>query len=168
WSEAPKVCRDAFTYIQNIVKDFVPEAEFNEMLSAIYMEGQRMSWHDDGEKGVSPVIASLSLGSPAEMKFRRKQKKKESKLSKLKNVAEQTNTSASTNLGTRKNKSRANKRKKLNDGNLSQDNQYKPSIDENNSSKGEKEKDSEKVESETHKVEQIAESITKIQIPSFK
>lgn len=44
------------------------------------MEGQRMSWYDDGEKGVGPVIASLSLGFYAEMKFRQKPKKKASKL----------------------------------------------------------------------------------------
>ncbi|RIA85850.1 hypothetical protein C1645_780964, partial [Glomus cerebriforme] len=34
------------------------------------MEDQKMSWHDDGERGVGPVVASLSMGSPAEMKFR--------------------------------------------------------------------------------------------------
>ncbi|CAG8434291.1 1549_t:CDS:2 [Funneliformis mosseae] len=76
WSSAPKVCKDSFVYMQNIVRNFiVPKAKFNQMLSAIYMEGQKMSWHDDGDKGVGPVIATLSLGSSAEMKFRRKVKK---------------------------------------------------------------------------------------------
>ncbi|RIA79160.1 hypothetical protein C1645_794794, partial [Glomus cerebriforme] len=38
----------------------------------MYMEEQKISWYDDGEKGVSPVVANLSMGSPAEMKFRTK------------------------------------------------------------------------------------------------
>lgn len=25
--------------------------DFNEILSVLYREGQKMSWHDDGEKG---------------------------------------------------------------------------------------------------------------------
>jgi len=66
--------------MQNIVKDLIPEAKFNQMLSAIYMEGQRMSWHDDSEKGVEPVITSLSLGSYAEMKFRQKPNNNATKL----------------------------------------------------------------------------------------
>lgn len=31
-----------------------------------------MSWHDDGEEGLGPVVASLSLGSSAEMSWRAK------------------------------------------------------------------------------------------------
>lgn len=27
--------------------------EFNEILSVMYREGQKMSWHDDGEYGMS-------------------------------------------------------------------------------------------------------------------
>lgn len=45
---------------------------FNEILSVAYFEGQQMGYHDDGETGVSSVVASLSLGSPATMKFRPK------------------------------------------------------------------------------------------------
>lgn len=78
WKDAPKVCNDTLEYVKKIIENFVPEVsyDFNQMLVAIYMEGQRMSWHDDGEKGVGPIIVSLSLGSPAEMKVRRKLKKK--------------------------------------------------------------------------------------------
>ncbi|CAB4393692.1 hypothetical protein RhiirA1_531135 [Rhizophagus irregularis] len=78
WKDAPKVCNDTLDYVKKIIENFVPEVshDFNQMLVAIYMEGQRMSWHDDGEKGVGPIIVSLSLGSPAEMKVRRKLKKK--------------------------------------------------------------------------------------------
>lgn len=31
--------------------------DFNEVLSVLYREGQKMSWHDDGEPGTSPVMA---------------------------------------------------------------------------------------------------------------
>ncbi|WVQ94541.1 hypothetical protein IAU59_001620 [Kwoniella sp. CBS 9459] len=48
------------------------EVRFNEILSVMYREGQKMSWHDDGEKGLGHVVASLSLGSPAIMSFRLK------------------------------------------------------------------------------------------------
>ena len=43
---------------------------FNELLTAAYMEKQAMGFHTDGERGLGPVVASLSMGSPAIMKFR--------------------------------------------------------------------------------------------------
>lgn len=52
-----------------VLDDFV---EFNEVLSVLYREGQKMSWHDDGEVGLGPVVASLSLGSSATMSWRPK------------------------------------------------------------------------------------------------
>lgn len=63
WKDAPKVCNDTLDYVKKIIESFVPEVshDFNQMLVAtIYMEGQRMSWHDDGEKGVGPIIVSLT------------------------------------------------------------------------------------------------------------
>jgi alkylated DNA repair dioxygenase AlkB len=44
--------------------------EFNEILSAAYMERQKMAFHSDNEIGLGPVVAGLSLGSPALMHFR--------------------------------------------------------------------------------------------------
>ena len=43
---------------------------FNELLTAAYMEKQAMGFHTDGERGLGPIVASLSMGSPAIMKFR--------------------------------------------------------------------------------------------------
>lgn len=43
---------------------------FNELLNAAYMEKQSMGFHTDGERGLGPIVASLSTGSPAIMKFR--------------------------------------------------------------------------------------------------
>ncbi|OXG39367.1 hypothetical protein J010_07025 [Cryptococcus neoformans] len=48
------------------------DTRFNEILSVIYREGQKMGWHDDGEPGLGPVVASLCLGSPADISFRSK------------------------------------------------------------------------------------------------
>jgi alkylated DNA repair dioxygenase AlkB len=41
------------------------------------MEGQKIAFHDDGEKDVGAVVATLSLGSDAVMDFRRKRGKKD-------------------------------------------------------------------------------------------
>ncbi|KAF8513163.1 hypothetical protein BU17DRAFT_53515, partial [Hysterangium stoloniferum] len=46
------------------------ETVFNEILSAAYMEDQKMEYHSDGEKDLGPVVAALSLGAGASMKFR--------------------------------------------------------------------------------------------------
>ncbi|KAG1812407.1 uncharacterized protein BJ212DRAFT_1276580 [Suillus subaureus] len=52
---------------------------FNEILSAAYMEKQKMSFHSDSEHGLGPVVASLSLGSAAFMHFRARATSKEPK-----------------------------------------------------------------------------------------
>ena len=49
---------------------------FNELLTAAYMEKQSMGFHTDGERGLGPIVASLSMGSPAIMKFRTLQDRK--------------------------------------------------------------------------------------------
>jgi alkylated DNA repair dioxygenase AlkB len=49
---------------------------FNELLTAAYMEKQSMGFHTDGERGLGPMVASLSMGSPAIMKFRKLEDKK--------------------------------------------------------------------------------------------
>lgn len=45
---------------------------FNELYPVRYVESQQMNYHDDGEPGLGPVIASLSLGVTATMSFRLK------------------------------------------------------------------------------------------------
>ncbi|TRM69524.1 hypothetical protein BD626DRAFT_563265 [Schizophyllum amplum] len=50
---------------------------FNEVLSAAYMESQKMAFHSDAEAGLGPLVAGLSLGAPAFMHFRRVPKKQE-------------------------------------------------------------------------------------------
>ncbi|KAK7536864.1 uncharacterized protein J3D65DRAFT_553080, partial [Phyllosticta citribraziliensis] len=48
--------------------------EFNELLALGYFERQGIDYHDDGEKGLGPTIATLSLGSTSNMKIRMKAK----------------------------------------------------------------------------------------------
>ncbi|RDI83901.1 hypothetical protein Vi05172_g6376 [Venturia inaequalis] len=50
------------------------ENEFNEVLALAYMQGNKINYHDDGEFGLGPTIATLSLGNPATMTLRMKQK----------------------------------------------------------------------------------------------
>lgn len=69
--ECPPAIQDALKVIMQAT-NLVIEATFNELLSIVYLEGQKMAWHDDGEQGVGPIIASLSMGSTAYMSFRRK------------------------------------------------------------------------------------------------
>ncbi|RUP52039.1 hypothetical protein BC936DRAFT_142775 [Jimgerdemannia flammicorona] len=70
--QAPFAVRRALQIVHNTSRLINPEYEFNEVLSIAYMEGQRMSWHNDGEKDVGEIIASLSMGSDAELWFRHK------------------------------------------------------------------------------------------------
>jgi hypothetical protein len=48
--------------------------DFNEVLALGYFEQQKISYHDDGEFGLGPTIATLSLGAPGTMKLRMKAK----------------------------------------------------------------------------------------------
>ncbi|KAH0827875.1 hypothetical protein J3R83DRAFT_3502 [Lanmaoa asiatica] len=69
--EAPDCVRRALALIKErssiALRTDIP---FNEILSAAYMERQKMSFHSDSEKGLGPIVASLSLGSAALMHFR--------------------------------------------------------------------------------------------------
>lgn len=46
--------------------------EFNEVLALGYFESQKINYHDDGEHGLGPTIATLSLGAPGTMRLRMK------------------------------------------------------------------------------------------------
>lgn len=47
---------------------------FNELYPVLYLQHQKMGFHDDGEPGLGPVVSSLSLGSTCRMRFRIKAK----------------------------------------------------------------------------------------------
>ncbi|KIY61732.1 hypothetical protein CYLTODRAFT_362443 [Cylindrobasidium torrendii FP15055 ss-10] len=75
WEKAPKAVKQAREYLTETAqiacaKGLGANLEFNEVLSAAYMEDQSMAFHSDAETGLGPVVAGLSLGSSARMTFR--------------------------------------------------------------------------------------------------
>ncbi|EPT04533.1 hypothetical protein FOMPIDRAFT_1156757 [Fomitopsis schrenkii] len=71
WDRAPSAVCDALELIKLRMKFALNmDGQFNEVLSAAYMERQRMAFHSDAERGLGPTVASLSLGSGAYMYFR--------------------------------------------------------------------------------------------------
>ncbi|KAF9452750.1 hypothetical protein P691DRAFT_756135 [Macrolepiota fuliginosa MF-IS2] len=71
FDQVPGAVVRARDLIQTRVKQALERDEtFNEVLSAAYMERQRMAFHTDDEVGLGPLVAGLSLGSPALMHFR--------------------------------------------------------------------------------------------------
>lgn len=72
---AVRAVRSRLNWAQRaFVNDEAGYQDFNEELIFAYLEGQKIKYHDDGEKGLGPRIATLSLGAPATMNLRVKQK----------------------------------------------------------------------------------------------
>lgn len=76
YKDAPKpvlACRSRLNWAQRAFLD-EPEnyMDFNEELVFGYLEGQKIEYHDDGEDGLGPRIATLSLGGRAKMHMRMK------------------------------------------------------------------------------------------------
>ncbi|KAI5856269.1 hypothetical protein BZA05DRAFT_471384 [Tricharina praecox] len=74
FEEAHPVVRRARELLTLRVQMLYPDVEFNEVLNVGYIENQKMNFHQDGEKGLGPTVASISLGCPAIMEFRIKAK----------------------------------------------------------------------------------------------
>ncbi|KAF5389462.1 hypothetical protein D9757_004253 [Collybiopsis confluens] len=73
WDRAPSAVVKAKAFIEERVNLALGMSlDFNEVLSAAYMDKQKMSFHTDDEKGLGDTVAGLSLGSPALMHFRRR------------------------------------------------------------------------------------------------
>ncbi|SGY17989.1 BQ5605_C015g07945 [Microbotryum silenes-dioicae] len=91
---APPCVTTARNHLHSAVRSLCPDSSvlqpdgFNEVLSVAYYQGGKMSYHDDGEHGVGPIVASLSLGADATMSFRRKTKGASNVTSVSKDVAE--------------------------------------------------------------------------------
>jgi hypothetical protein len=96
------MARDFIQYCARLALN--QDLTFNEVLSAAYLEKQKMrvrlltglvpplrlikrfsKFHSDSERGLGPVVASLSLGAPALMHFRLL--KKYEKSEKLRRIA---------------------------------------------------------------------------------
>ncbi|KAH8107752.1 hypothetical protein BXZ70DRAFT_9324 [Cristinia sonorae] len=71
WEKAPGAVIAARALINERMKQALGlDYEFNEVLSAGYMEKQKMAFHSDAERGLGTTVASLSLGASAYMHFR--------------------------------------------------------------------------------------------------
>ncbi|PWZ02757.1 hypothetical protein BCV70DRAFT_146695, partial [Testicularia cyperi] len=77
---APEVIRSTLHLLRHRTEAVVGSLEkalggqFNELYPVLYLEHQKMSFHDDGEPGLGPVVSSLSLGSACTMRFRLKRR----------------------------------------------------------------------------------------------
>ncbi|KAK5123745.1 hypothetical protein LTR85_002381 [Meristemomyces frigidus] len=70
-----RACRSRLNWAQKtFLSDRTGDTDFNEELIFAYMEGQKIEYHDDGEEGLGPRIATLSLGGKAKMHLRLKAK----------------------------------------------------------------------------------------------
>ncbi|KAJ7815108.1 hypothetical protein B0H14DRAFT_2603723 [Mycena olivaceomarginata] len=70
-NDAPSAVGDAHHLIESRVAIALGQpCIFNEVLSVAYLDAQSMAFHSDNEIGLGPVVAGLSLGSPATMAFR--------------------------------------------------------------------------------------------------
>jgi alkylated DNA repair dioxygenase AlkB len=78
FEEAPVAVRSARSLLNwaqcVFVNDEAGYQDFNEELVFGYMENQKIKYHDDGEMGLGPRIATLSLGGAATMLLRVKAK----------------------------------------------------------------------------------------------
>jgi len=72
---AVRAVRSRLNWAQRVfINDESGYQDFNELLIFAYLEGQKIKYHDDGEEGLGPRIATLSLGAPATMTLRVKAK----------------------------------------------------------------------------------------------
>ncbi|EMC93794.1 hypothetical protein BAUCODRAFT_36249 [Baudoinia panamericana UAMH 10762] len=75
FSDAPWPVKAARSRLNWAARELLSgEADFNEELIFAYMEGQKIEYHDEGEEGLGPRIATLSLGGKAKMHMRMKAK----------------------------------------------------------------------------------------------
>lgn len=72
---SPPVIRSTLDLLHTRTRSILPHSDgFNELYPVLYLEHQKMSFHDDGEPGLGPIVSSLSLGSTCRMRFRLKAK----------------------------------------------------------------------------------------------
>lgn len=78
FEDSPDVVIRARDHVANIVRTTIPDeqSQFNQLMSVAYRPEQQMNWHDDGEAGLGPCIAAISLGSDSEFLVKRKKKGK--------------------------------------------------------------------------------------------
>ncbi|KAI4931669.1 hypothetical protein J4E85_004264 [Alternaria conjuncta] len=71
WAAKLLLTQETGTSMEEVNQEW-QEKEFNEVLALGYFEEQKINYHDDGEFGLGPTIATLSLGAPGTMRIRMK------------------------------------------------------------------------------------------------
>jgi alkylated DNA repair dioxygenase AlkB len=71
WAAKHLLAQESGKSMAEIAQDW-KDKEFNEVLALGYFESQKINYHDDGEVGLGPTIATLSLGAPGTMRIRMK------------------------------------------------------------------------------------------------
>jgi hypothetical protein len=71
WAAKHLLSTETGKSMETLNKEWKSE-EFNEVLALGYFENQKISYHDDGETGLGPTIATLSLGDTGTMRIRMK------------------------------------------------------------------------------------------------
>jgi alkylated DNA repair dioxygenase AlkB len=69
-----RAARADLNWASRTLLDPADHEDLNELLIFAYLEGQKIEYHDDGESGLGPRIATLSLGGKAKMHLRMKMK----------------------------------------------------------------------------------------------
>lgn len=70
FEEAPEVFERSKDHLSRVISNLLQrDPGFNEALTCEYWTGMGMGAHDDGEEGLGDVVASLSVGSKAQMRF---------------------------------------------------------------------------------------------------
>ncbi|KAE8836366.1 hypothetical protein PTNB73_04328 [Pyrenophora teres f. teres] len=71
WAAKLLLSQETGKSMQEVAQNWTQQ-EFNEVLALGYFQGQKINYHDDGEYGLGPTIATLSLGAPGTMRIRMK------------------------------------------------------------------------------------------------
>ena len=76
FNESPTVIHAALSQLQWAARRIAGNGlnPINELLTVAYFEDMKMNYHDDGESTVGNTVVSLSLGHPAVMSFKMKEK----------------------------------------------------------------------------------------------
>ncbi|KAF1836355.1 hypothetical protein BDW02DRAFT_646175 [Decorospora gaudefroyi] len=72
WAAKLVLAQESSSQMAEEIKTEWQKKEFNEVLALGYFEEQKINYHDDGEYGLGPTIATLSLGAPGTMRIRMK------------------------------------------------------------------------------------------------
>ena len=72
--DAVKMARSQLIWAKKALGIYDGEPDFNELMVLGYKTANKIGYHDDGEEGLGPTVATLSVGCEAEMKIKMQEK----------------------------------------------------------------------------------------------